>query len=119
MFSKKYQEDLYEEKYKSMKQLDRLEFHSREIIFNNNKSNVDCFYILSFISMFFSLGFISNYIYLASLGINSLVHISMGRVCAIISIYFMIFYFVISFCNLILKSKHKRSQEQFLEEHSK
>ena len=119
MFSRKFQKELYQNKYNSMKQLDRIEFQNRELIFNNNQSSGDSYYILSFISIFFSISFITNYIYLASLGVISTIHLSMGRISAMIGLYFMAFYFIILLINTALKSRHKTNQEKFLEEHSK
>lgn len=119
MFSRKYQEELFEKKYNSMKQMDRLEFQNNKIIYDNKNDTSYEFYILTFISLFFSIGFVANYIYLAQLGINSIAHIAMGRIFATFSIVFFAFHIIQLFFNSLNKYKNMKSQEKFLEEHTK
>ena len=119
MFSKKYQEELFEKKYNSMKQMDRIELQNREIIYQNNNNRNSTFYILTFISWFFCLSIMTNYMYLLQLGINSIAHLELGRVFAIMGLVFFVLYISEIFTYCRNKYNNIKSREKFLEEHIK
>ena len=119
MFSKKYQEELFEKKYNSMKQSDRIEFQNKDIIHQNYNNTNGTFYILTFISWLFCLSTMTNYMYLLQLGVNSISHLELARVFGIIGFVFFVFYLLEVFSYYVTRYNHIKSREKFLEEHSK
>ena len=92
MFSQKKKNEVMEERFKSMKQLDRIEFQNR-LIQQNQYSNIlktvqATFLIINFISMSFLIYFSTAFLHLLSLGLYSELHRQAGL--------FFIFIFLLS-----------------------
>ncbi len=80
MFSQELKEEVVEDLFDSMKQLDRIEFQNKLIqqkqVLNSMKIGECTLLISAFISMLFFTNYTYTYLYLSSLGIYSYFHLS-------------------------------------------
>ena len=110
---------LVKEKVDSIKQLDRIELRQRVIIQQNSFSSWDCFYILGFISLFFTISYATTIQHLYNYGLDITPQLGTVRIFAMMTLVFLGFHLIGVLLHIIKRAKFNRENEDFIEEHSK
>lgn len=119
MFSQKYKDEVVEDLFQSMKQLDRIEFQN-SLIQQNQEYNMlktlqSTFLVINFISMSFLIYFSGAFMHLLSLGLYSEIHRQSGIFFFFIFAVSSIFIFCVFFQRISLSDKFKKKNDEHLD----
>lgn len=123
MFSKKFQKELYEEKYNSMKQLDRIEFQNN----TNSQNIIECSLVVLQMVLLIGMVICLLSISAAAASLDNTKEYGLienniiDHMCIIIFVTFLlvIFYLYIYYLSSKIQKKYKEENEKFLEERGK
>lgn len=119
MFSQKYKNEIMDDLFESMDQLDRIEFQNRIIQQNQNRNiskNIQStFLLVNFISMSFLIYFSGTYVHLLSLGFYSEIHRQSGLFFFVMFIISTIVFITIVFDSMMKSDRTKKENDEQLD----
>ena len=123
MFSKKYQEELFEKKYNSMKQMDRLEFRNMKLSQGNqlivSSISIMTFGLLAIIAEFFAVAAATSLANLKDYSLDT--HNALTYLSGMSFLSFLCILAAMVFTIIMIRAftKSQIENEKFLEEHTK
>ena len=119
MFSQKYKDEVVEDLFQSMKQLDRIEFKTTVLqqtqSYNLLKTIQSTFLIINFISISFLIYFSGTFMHLLSLGLYSEIHRQAGIFFFFIFVVTSILILCIFLQSISLSDKFKKENDEQLD----
>ncbi len=118
MFSEKYKDEVIEDLFASMKQLDRIEFQNKLIQQNQHRNLLktiqSTFIIINFISISFLVYFSTAFSHLLSLGLYSELHRQAGLFFFFTFVVSAILTLAILFGRMSQSDKYKKENDEYL-----